>query len=156
MDDVEFDIDTGLTCGLIIDELVSNCLKHAFVERAGRCASPCWTMSTGRLRSASMTESGFPKTACSNNPGSLGDSELVSLLAEKLDGPGTDQRFGTESANSFPATALLRKGVNAMEPASTLDREDEPVVAKDIQLSLQRLGYRVPANDVGEDAIRKG
>ena len=64
--------------------------------------------------------------------------------------------FGTEMANSFPATALLRKGVNAMEPASILIVEDEPVVAKDIQLSLQQLGYRVPATATsGEDAIRK-
>jgi PAS domain S-box-containing protein len=46
--------------------------------------------------------------------------------------------------------------VNAMEPASILIVEDEPVVAKDIQLSLQRLGYRVPATATsGEDAIRK-
>ena len=45
VDDVEFDIDTGLTCGLIIDELVSNCLKHAFVDHGGgtvhRPAGPC-------------------------------------------------------------------------------------------------------------------
>ena len=32
-----------------------------------------------------------------------------------------------------------------MDAASILIVEDEPVVAKDIQLSLQRLGYRVPA-----------
>ena len=43
-----------------------------------------------------------------------------------------------------------------MESASILIVEDEPVVAKDIQLSLQRLGYRVPATATsGEDAIRK-
>ena len=46
--------------------------------------------------------------------------------------------------------------MNAMEPASILIVEDEPVVAKDIQLSLQRLGYRVPATATsGEEAIRK-
>jgi PAS domain S-box-containing protein len=43
-----------------------------------------------------------------------------------------------------------------MEPASILIVEDEPIVAKDIQLSLQRLGYRVPATATsGEEAIRK-
>ena len=43
-----------------------------------------------------------------------------------------------------------------MDAASILIVEDEPVVAKDIQLSLQRLGYRVPATATsGEDAIRK-
>ena len=43
-----------------------------------------------------------------------------------------------------------------MEPANILIVEDEPVVAKDIQLSLQRLGYHVPATATsGEEAIRK-
>ena len=43
-----------------------------------------------------------------------------------------------------------------MEPASILIVEDEPIVAKEIQLSLQRLGYRVPATATsGEEAIRK-
>ena len=43
-----------------------------------------------------------------------------------------------------------------MDAASILIVEDEPVVAKDIQLSLQRLGYRVPATATsGEEAIRK-
>ncbi len=59
-------------------------------------------------------------------------------------------------ADPLSATAIFRKGVNAMEPASILIVEDEPVVAKDIQLSLQRLGYRVPATATsGEEAIRK-
>lgn len=59
-------------------------------------------------------------------------------------------------ADSLSATAIFGKGVNAMEPASILIVEDEPVVAKDIQLSLQRLGYRVPATATsGEEAIRK-
>jgi PAS domain S-box-containing protein len=54
------------------------------------------------------------------------------------------------------AAAVFRKGVIAMESASILIVEDEPVVAKDIQLSLQRLGYKVPATATsGEDAIRK-
>ncbi|HVG01355.1 MAG TPA: response regulator, partial [Nitrospira sp.] len=43
-----------------------------------------------------------------------------------------------------------------MVPASILIVEDEPIVAKDIQLSLQRLGYRVPATATsGEEAICK-
>ncbi|HEX2056550.1 MAG TPA: response regulator [Nitrospiraceae bacterium] len=43
-----------------------------------------------------------------------------------------------------------------MPQANILVVEDEPIVAKDIQVSLQRLGYGVPAMaSSGEDAIRK-
>ncbi|HXF93562.1 MAG TPA: response regulator [Nitrospiraceae bacterium] len=43
-----------------------------------------------------------------------------------------------------------------MEQAKILVVEDEPIVARDIQLSLQRLGYDVPATAAsGEEAIRK-
>ncbi|MEX5219346.1 MAG: response regulator [Nitrospiraceae bacterium] len=43
-----------------------------------------------------------------------------------------------------------------MPQANILIVEDEPIVAKDIQVSLQRLGYRVPATATsGEEAIRK-
>ena len=43
-----------------------------------------------------------------------------------------------------------------MPQANILVVEDEPIVAKDIQMSLQRLGYGVPAMAAsGEDAIRK-
>ncbi len=43
-----------------------------------------------------------------------------------------------------------------MDQAKILVVEDEPIVAKDIQQSLRRLGYEVPATATsGEDALRK-
>ena len=81
VDDVEFDIDTGLTCGLIIDELVSNCLKHAFVDHGWTVRiSPCWTMSTARLRSRVSDDGiGIPKDGVLNNPDSLGSNSSACL-----------------------------------------------------------------------------
>ncbi len=59
-------------------------------------------------------------------------------------------------ANSVSAVTVLRKGVKGMESANILIVEDEPIVARDIQLSLQRLGYQVPATATsGEEAIGK-
>jgi PAS domain S-box-containing protein len=87
VDDVELDVDTGLTCGLIIDELVSNCLKHAFVSgRPGQIAIDLYAHDdqTYTLRVADDGV-GIPKDGRLNNPDSLG-LELVSLMAEKLDG----------------------------------------------------------------------
>ncbi|HEY7534282.1 MAG TPA: PAS domain S-box protein [Nitrospiraceae bacterium] len=97
LDDVGFDLDTGLTCGLILEELVSNCLKHAFHDRQG-------TITITLQAHADDTYSlrveddgvGFPKDGILNNPDSLG-LELVGLMAEKLDGVVTLQSGqGTE------------------------------------------------------------
>jgi len=87
VDDVELDVDTVLTCGLIIDELVSNCLKHAFLNgHPGQiaidlCAHDDQTY-TLRVGDDGI---GIPKDGRLNNPDSFG-LELVSLMAEKLDG----------------------------------------------------------------------
>jgi PAS domain S-box-containing protein len=87
IDDVEFDLDTGLTCGLIIDELVSNCLKHAFVDdNGGRVYIDVRDHLDGTFTLRVSDDGiGIPRDGVLNNPDSLG-LELVSLLAEKLDG----------------------------------------------------------------------
>lgn len=87
VDDVEFDIDTGLTCGLIIDELVSNCLKHAFLEEeSGHIHIELRKQENGSYSLRVNDDGvGIPKDGVLNNPDSLG-LELVTLLAEKLDG----------------------------------------------------------------------
>ncbi len=87
VEDIEFDIDTGMTCGLIIEELVSNCLKHAFVEGKGGCIQiELRTQADGTyMLQVSDDGVGIPKDGVLHNPDSLG-LELVTLLAEKLEG----------------------------------------------------------------------
>ncbi|WHZ24861.1 MAG: hypothetical protein OJF47_003973 [Nitrospira sp.] len=94
VDDVEFDIDTGLTCGLIVDELVSNCLKHAFLDGGGgKVHIDLLDHMDGTFTLCVSDDGiGIPKDGVLNNPDSLG-LELVSLLAEKLDG-NTELRSG--------------------------------------------------------------
>jgi PAS domain S-box-containing protein len=94
VDDVEFDIDTGLTCGLIIDELVSNCLKHAFIDDSGGTVHIDLLDHVDGTFTLCVSDNGIgiPKDGVLNNPDSLG-LELVALLAEKLDG-STELRSG--------------------------------------------------------------
>lgn len=94
VDDIDFDIDTGLTCGLIIDELVSNCLKHAFVDDRGGTVRIDLVDHVDGTFSLCVSDDGIgiPRDGVLNNPDSLG-LELVTLLAEKLDG-STELRSG--------------------------------------------------------------
>lgn len=94
VDDVEFDIDTGLTCGLIIDELVSNCLKHAFIDDSSGTVHIDLLDHVDGTFTLCVSDNGIgiPKDGVLNNPDSLG-LELVTLLAEKLDG-STELRSG--------------------------------------------------------------
>ncbi len=87
LDEVEFDIDTGLTCGLILDELVSNCLKHAFNGHRRGCITISLQTHVDDTYSLRVSDDGvgLPKDGVLNNPDSLG-LELVGLMAEKLDG----------------------------------------------------------------------
>lgn len=87
VEDIAFDVDTGLTCGLIVDELLSNCLKHAFPHsRSGRVTVELRT-EEGEWSFLRVSDDGIglPHDGVLNNPDSLG-LELVSLMADKLDG----------------------------------------------------------------------
>lgn len=85
--DLELDIDTGMTCGLIIEELVSNCLKHAFVEgKRGHIQIELQVQEDAAyLLRVSDDGVGIPKDGVLHNPDSLG-LDLVTLLVEKLEG----------------------------------------------------------------------
>jgi two-component sensor histidine kinase len=97
-EDIAFDVDTGLTCGLIVDELLTNCLKHAFPNgRSGRITVEL-RAEEGEwfLLRVSDDGIGLPHDGVLNNPDSLG-LELVSLMADKLEGTVSLQSgMGTE------------------------------------------------------------
>ncbi|MBI2865494.1 MAG: AAA family ATPase [Chloroflexi bacterium] len=115
VENVTLDVDTVIPCALIINELVSNSLKHAFPDGARRAGD------TGEIRIDLRHDTGnrFILTISDNGVGlpedfdlqtcdSLG-LQLVSVLARQLKGNiQVKSNGGTEFAITFEA--LLRKG----------------------------------------------
>ncbi|MEA5115301.1 MAG: response regulator [Geobacteraceae bacterium] len=85
--DVSLEIDQAIPCGLIINELISNCLKHAFPDGLkGEVAVICHTDSDGLVK-LEVTDSGvgLPADLDILNTGSLG-LQIVSALVKQLQG----------------------------------------------------------------------
>ncbi len=102
--DVVLGVDAGIPCGLIINELLSNAVKHAFPEGKG-------TVSLRMNRSDGLIELrvvddgiGFPKDVDFRNPGSLG-LQLVNTLVNQLEGSMelVSNGKGSEFRITFPA-----------------------------------------------------
>jgi PAS domain S-box-containing protein len=108
VEEVHVATDTATTCGLIIQELVSNALKHAFPQGRGSVWLGLRMRPAGRIEMRVRDDGpGFPQT--SGAPNSLG-LRLVRLFAEQIEavversaGPGTEFRF------SFPCAAAAAK-----------------------------------------------
>jgi PAS domain S-box-containing protein len=82
-DDISLGVDAAIPCGLIINELVSNSLKHAFPDnRAGRIAIAVHTVKPGEFELAVGDDGvGIPMDLDIRNAKSLG-LHLVTLLAK--------------------------------------------------------------------------
>jgi two-component sensor histidine kinase len=83
---VALTIDTAISCGLIIHELVSNCLKHAFPGGRKGWIYVCLRGESGSFRLTVRDNGvGFPKLAGGGRRRTLG-LRLVHILAEQIDG----------------------------------------------------------------------
>ena len=90
IEDMTLNIDTAIPCGLIINELVSNSLKHAFVEpKRGSRAKITIKLHLGRKNETVLIVSdngvGFPDALDFKKTESLG-MQLVCALTEQLSG----------------------------------------------------------------------
>ena len=85
--DIALDINTAIPCGLIINELITNALKHAFPEgRKGEIAiSLGRTQDRGFLLEVSDDGVGFTERSGAGEPETLG-IQMVSMLVDQLDG----------------------------------------------------------------------
>jgi len=84
IEDIPVAIDTAIPCGLIVNELVSNSLRHAFPERRKGCISLGLHARPGGSVELTIGDDGqgFPESAHPANTRSLG-LWLVDLLAEQ-------------------------------------------------------------------------
>jgi PAS domain S-box-containing protein len=87
VDDVSLGVNTAIPCGLIINELVSNSLKHAFSD--GREGEICIEVRVDRDGKHTLMVSdngvGFPEDLDFRDAGSLG-LQLVNTLVDQLEG----------------------------------------------------------------------
>jgi PAS domain S-box-containing protein len=105
--EVSLAVDKAIPCGLILNELISNALKHAFPEgRPGRVRVALAPVASGRLRLLVEDDGvGIPDELDVLRSGQLG-LQLVRTLAGQLDAELLVQRgAGTSFELSFAAEA---------------------------------------------------
>ncbi len=111
IDQIPLGITQAIPCGLIINELVSNALKHAFPKgKTGEVTVRMERQGANRIGlTVSDSGTGFPDNVDPRNSPSLGLT-LVNSLVEQLDGTiELDRREGTAFTITF----------EQLEPAST-------------------------------------
>ena len=105
VEEIMLGVDSAVPCGLIVNELVTNCFKYAFAEQSGEISISMKRAPEARLRlTVSDNGVGFPKDLDFRNTESLG-MQLVTTLAEQLDGTiAMRNGTGTTFEISFPET----------------------------------------------------
>jgi PAS domain S-box-containing protein len=99
--DIEMNLDTAIPCGLIVNELISNSMKHAFPgERTGKIGVSMAEQGEGYSLTVSDDGVGFPEGVDFRKVKSMG-MQLVTVLAEQL---GGEVRYSGESGTSFTVT----------------------------------------------------
>jgi two-component sensor histidine kinase/CHASE2 domain-containing sensor protein len=104
VDRVMLPVDSAVPCGLIVNELVTNCFKYAFAGTdTGEICVSMKRIDAAQLRlSVSDNGVGFPKDLDFRNTESLG-MQLVTTLADQLDGTvALKNGCGTTFEISFP------------------------------------------------------
>jgi len=86
MDDIEMDLDTAIPCGFVINELVTNALKHAFTGRDQGAIRISLKRAPGNILTLVVEDDGrgFPKSVNFRDTESLG-LQIVTALSQQLD-----------------------------------------------------------------------
>jgi PAS domain S-box-containing protein len=111
--DVPLDLDLSLRCGLIVNELVSNAIKHAFPSgRAGRISVRFAVVADGYVLSVADDGVGLPPGFDLHRAGSLG-IQLVMDLADQLEALAIGRDGGTTFTIRFRAAGEGAAGLQA-------------------------------------------
>ena len=105
IDDIFLDVDTAIPCGLIINELLSNALEHAFPDNRHGEIGITFTQDQGEfILVISDNGVGFPADLDYKKSASLG-LQLVATLTNQLNGHMTlDRKDGSTFTISFTNT----------------------------------------------------
>jgi two-component sensor histidine kinase len=100
---IYFDVNVGIPCGLIINELLTNALKHAFPNGHKGEVTVSLSPEDGRITLAVADNGvGFPENIDFRNTESLG-FQLVTALVDQLGGTiELASKKGTTFVISFP------------------------------------------------------
>jgi PAS domain S-box-containing protein len=104
IDVVALNIDTAIPCGLIINELVSNALKHAFSDKKQGTISILFKVDEAKHYTLIVRDNGIGLRSSFNidSLNTLG-LQLVDILTNQLEGTlEIDSRIGTEFRIKFP------------------------------------------------------
>jgi ammonium transporter len=104
IDDIEMDIATAIPCGLIVNELVSNCLKYAFPDGGkGKICIAVSAAGENRLALSVLDNGiGFPEEVDFHNTQSLGLKVVISLVQQIKGNIELYKEGGTEFRIEFP------------------------------------------------------
>jgi PAS domain S-box-containing protein len=115
--DVELPLDMAVPCGLILNELVANCLKHAFPdEQAGELTVTLTQEEDHVCLTVKDDGCGFPEQLDFRHTESLG-LQLVCALAEQLEGTIVLERHG---GTAFTLTFPLPTGSGDKGPTAAV------------------------------------
>jgi two-component sensor histidine kinase len=108
LDVAALNLDTAIPCGLIINELVSNALKHAFPDKNSGLISILFKVDKEQHYTLIVRDNGIGLPSCFNinSLNTLG-LQLVDILTNQLEGTlELDRRSGTEFCIKFPLPRL--------------------------------------------------
>jgi two-component sensor histidine kinase len=112
VDEISLGLDTAIPCGLILNELVCNALKHAFPSGTTGAIHIAMRTQAHGMFTLTVSDSGvgFPPEVDFRQTKSLG-MQLVTMLAEQLRGTMVlDRRGGTTFTLTFSELIYKERG----------------------------------------------